>query len=589
MGNHKVEIILELMNRVSQPMRDVVDKFGQLSEKVRQANSTIKTVPNSIEDLRARLDRLTISRDRAFRADHIVRYNSMIRQTQRELQRLENMPPKSFMDRIRQMPGSLGMIAKGAGVAFVASKVGQFIGNVVKATGQVERYKLTLETMLGSKAAADARMSEYKSIAAKTPFNTAEVVELGNGLQALGRYSKDNVTMLGDLAAAAGKPIDQVQGAYAKLATGQKGEAVNMFRDLLITTDDWVKATGKGVSKNGELMATTEEMLAALPQIMSAKHFDGMMEKQSQGIEGKISNIQDALTTFMEDLGEMLKPWIDGALKLLKFITDGLSDLLKFIKDNKDLLSSLAIGIGVVTAAWAAYKLIMIISSATTYATIIPAIKAISLAIYNIPIIGWIAAIIAGLIALGVYLWKTSAVFRGFLYGMWEAVKTIFGGLGGFMTEVLGGIWDLIKAVFNPATWFDGENQFGAALDRIKNAATKYGKAIGEGYSKGMVAGKESFEKKDKKTEGEEVIPGTSGGTSGDGTKTDDNTSTDVGGITSGGSKPTNITINLGKLQDNIVIHSATLKEGVQDMEKIVTEALLRILNSGNAIQTGGG
>lgn len=587
MGNHKVEIILELMNRVSQPMRDVVDKFGQLSEKVRQANSVIKTVPNSIEDLRSRLDRLTLSRDKAFRADHIARYNTMIRQTQRELQRLENMPPKSFMDRMRDLPGMLKTLGPAMGVAFVATKVAQFAGNVVSATGQVERYKLTLETMLGSKAAADARMSEYQKIAAKTPFQLQEVVDLGNGLQALGRYSQDNVTMLGDLAAAAGKPLDQVKGAYAKLATGQKGEAVNMFRDLLITTDDWVKATGKGVSKNGELMATTEEMLAVLPQIMSAKHFDGMMEKQSQGIEGKISNLKDTLFQFMSNLGEMLKPWIDGALKLLKFITDGLSNLLKFIQDNKDLLSSLAIGIGVVTAAWTAYKLIMIISSATTYATIIPAIKAIGLAIYNIPIIGWIAAIIAALIALGVYLWKTSATFRGVLMGMWEATKAIFGGLGGFMMEVLGGIWDLIKAVFNPATWFDGENQFGAALDRIKNAATKYGKAIGEGYSKGMAAGKASFEEKNKKKEGEEADPVVTGTTPGAGT-TDDNTSTDVGGITSGGSKPTNITINLGKLHDQIVIHSATVKEGVQDMEKMVTEALLRVLNSGNAIQTGG-
>ncbi|MDX9906867.1 MAG: hypothetical protein RBS55_09800, partial [Bacteroidales bacterium] len=305
------------------------------------------------------------------------------------------------------------------------------------------------------------------------------------------------------------------------------------------------------------------------------------------GIEGKISNLKDTLFQFMANLGEMLKPWIDGALKLLKFITDGLSNLLKFIKDNKDLLSSLAIGISVVTAAWAAYKLIMLITSATTYATVIPAIKAIGLAIYNIPIIGWIAAIIAALIALGVYLWKTSATFRGVLMGMWEATKAIFGGLGGFMMEVLGGIWDLIKAVFNPATWFDGENQFGAALDRIKNAATKYGKAIGEGYSKGMAAGKASFEEKNKKKEGEEADPIVPGTTPVPGT-TDDNTSTDVGGITSGGSKPTNITINLGKLHDQIVIHSATVKEGVQDMEKMVTEALLRVLNSGNAIQTGG-
>jgi hypothetical protein len=54
--------------------------------------------------------------------------------------------------------------------------------------------------------------------------------------------------------------------------------------------------------------------------------------------------------------------------------------------------------------------------------------------------------------------------------------------------------------------------------------------------------------------------------------------------ISSGGSKPTNITINLGKLHENIIINSQNLKEGVQDMEKQITEALLRVLNSGNAM-----
>ena len=99
--------------------------------------------------------------------------------------------------------------------------------------------------MLGSQEAANARFEEMSKFAAETPFELNEVVQLGNQLQALGKYSKENMTILGDLAAAAGKPIDQVTGAFAKLASGQKGMAVDMFRDLLITTDDWAKATGK--------------------------------------------------------------------------------------------------------------------------------------------------------------------------------------------------------------------------------------------------------------------------------------------------------------------------------------------------------
>ncbi|HJT74634.1 MAG TPA: hypothetical protein VJ720_11460, partial [Chitinophaga sp.] len=55
-----------------------------------------------------------------------------------------------------------------------------------------------------------------------------------------------------------------------------------------------------------------------------------------------------------------------------------------------------------------------------------------------------------------------------------------------------------------------------------------------------------------------------------------------VEGITGGGAR--NIIINLQKLFDDININSSTVQQGVSDMEQMVTEALLRVLNSANAI-----
>lgn len=52
--------------------------------------------------------------------------------------------------------------------------------------------------------------------------------------------------------------------------------------------------------------------------------------------------------------------------------------------------------------------------------------------------------------------------------------------------------------------------------------------------------------------------------------------------VSGGGSKQTNITINLDKLQDKIEIHSSTIKESASDVEKILIETLIRVLNSTN-------
>lgn len=192
-----------------------------------------------------------------------------------------------------------------AGAGFLIQKIAI---DSMAAAAQIESYTVTLKTLLGSSLLAMERMDQYKKIAAKTPFELNEVVEAGNKLQSLGRYSEDTLVMLGDLASASGKPFEQVMMAYSKLVTGQKGEAVNLFRDLLITNDDWVKATGKGVSKSGEMLASTLEMEQALGRIMGKKNFMGMMAAQSETTKGKISNLNDSLFQLQAAMGERMQP-----------------------------------------------------------------------------------------------------------------------------------------------------------------------------------------------------------------------------------------------------------------------------------------
>lgn len=71
---------------------------------------------------------------------------------------------------------------------------------------------------------------------------------------------------------------------------------------------------------------------------------------------------------------------------------------------------------------------------ATFKVAAVSACRAVGIAIMNIPIIGWIAAAIAGLIALGVYFWNTSAKFRAVLKG-----------LGAAFVATFKGIWNLAK------------------------------------------------------------------------------------------------------------------------------------------------
>ena len=240
---------------------------------------------------------------------------------------------------ISSMGSSMSKMLKGGAILAGVSAVGSAIYSVgksaVSAAAQVEKYSATLETMLGSKAAARDRMQEYMDIAKTTPFELTQVVEAGNQLQALGRYSEETLTMLGDLAAASGKPLEQVLNAYAKMASGQKGIAVDMFRDLLITTDDWTKATGKGKKASGEMLATSEELIASLPKIMKSKGFFGLMAKQAETTEGKISNLQDAAFSLRAALGERLAPSVKSVVGTLEDWTSSLENNIRIPVEEK--------------------------------------------------------------------------------------------------------------------------------------------------------------------------------------------------------------------------------------------------------------
>jgi len=219
-------------------------------------------------------------------------------------------------------------------------KLFNVISQPLKDAGQFEQYEAQLRVMLGSASLAKKRLQELVEFAATTPFELPEVVDLGLKLQSIGKYSKEMMRDLGDLAAASGKSIEQVFNAYAKLATGQIGEAKNMFRDVLISDDDWKKA----LNEKG-LAATAENMMQVFSDVISQKGFSGMMDEQSKTLNGMVSNFQDALGQLSTEAGEKILP-------IAKDILDILIPAINGVRENMDDIIPIIKTVALITAAW---------------------------------------------------------------------------------------------------------------------------------------------------------------------------------------------------------------------------------------------
>ena len=224
-------------------------------------------------------------------------------------------------------------------------------------------------------------------------------------------------------------------------------------------------------------------------------------------------------------------------------------------------------------------------------AAAVTACRTVSAAIMSIPLIGWIAAAIAAIVAIGIYFWNTSAKFRATLKGLWASFKAVFSNIWDLAKEVFGSISDLIKAAFS----LDGDG-ISAAISKMTGAFSKFGKETSNAFQEAYDQEIKDSLAKAKQQKDDEGASGDLSDTAGNvdlpvittpgggGGGSTDSSSRHSGGGGSG--KATNVTIHIGKLVDNLTINTSNLSTDPSEVKGIITELLISAVNDANlAIQ----
>ncbi|MBD5240581.1 MAG: phage tail tape measure protein [Barnesiella sp.] len=266
-----------------------------------------------------------------------------------------------------------------------------------------------------------------------------------------------------------------------------------------------------------------------------------------------------------------------ASIGLIRFATVGVFNALKGLGA---LILSFVTG-GTASATFSGIASTAFGTFATTASA---ACRAVSVAIMSIPLVGWIAAAIAALIAIGVYFWNTSVKFRAVLKGTWAAFKTCFTGIGELAKNTFGAIGDLIKAAFSlDASGMD------TALKKLKAGFSDYGKQVGQAFNVAYDAEMTGSSKKEPKKDPNGKKPNASGAAVPEVTVPEvnptGNTLSGASGIggkgsgSDGGSKIRNITVNIDKLVERFEIHSATVGESTEKVKAVILETLMGALN----------
>ena len=240
---------------------------------------------------------------------------------------------------IEQMFAGIKSAAVSALGAFSAQ---QFASKVMNVRGQFQQLEVAFGTMLGSAEKANSLMGQLVKTAAVTPFDLQGVANGAKQLLAYGIQAddvNDTLVRLGDIAAGLSMPLNDLVYLYG--TTMVQGRMFTMdlrqFQGRGIPiADELAKQFGVAKEKVGELVTAgkvgSEEMKKAIISMTSeGGKFAGLMEKQSHTITGQISNIEDAVDTMFNAIGQKSEGVINTGLSSVSYLVENWEKIGKVV------------------------------------------------------------------------------------------------------------------------------------------------------------------------------------------------------------------------------------------------------------------
>ncbi len=187
--------------------------------------------------------------------------------------------------------------------------------SLVGGNAKFEQYMANFEVLLDGADKAQKRMNELTVFAAKTPFELPQVVEAEKRLLAYGVAAKDTaevMQILGDISMGNAEKLNMISLAYGQVVTNAKlyGTELRQFAENGVPLlAELAKMYGKTEAEMRKMVEggqiSSQAVTEALRRMTTeGGKFYGMMDKQSQTMQGLWATLRDNVSMFARDVGE---------------------------------------------------------------------------------------------------------------------------------------------------------------------------------------------------------------------------------------------------------------------------------------------
>ena len=509
-------------------------------------------------------------------------------------------------------------------------KISNGFDSLVGNSLQFEQAQANMRTLMnGNAEAADQLLGKLREYGKSTVYDTSGLVNAQKTMMAFGldaNFAFQQLKYIGDIALGDSQKMQSLALAFSQTTSTGK----LMGQDLLQMINAGFNPLEVISQKTGKSIAVLKDEMSkgAISADMIAQAFQWATEEGGRfyhgaenaalNVGGRIAKMRDTLDEMKVSLFEMTGGATAYIAEVGKMIAQfaPLIPVFSLIKSSA-IKAWTAISAG---ASWCRTQILAVGISAQLSGGMLKlmgamgkaACRAISVAIMNIPIIGWIAAGVAAIIALFTLLWQKCEGFRIVVFTIWEAIKAVFSGIWEVVTDVWAAIysgviepvwnalvsvgewirtklWEPIKNFFvSIADWVS--NLFGGIFQRIWQYITNLVEKVANYIpglkgilDRGAAAGHASWAK-DHPTSIDTTdnlintvnaplqTMQTSGGATANGTTGNATTA-----VATGGTRNTEIHINIGDMIKQVVFNGTT-RENQQEIERTFAECLSRVL-----------
>ena len=274
-----------------------------------------------------------------------------------------NAESASGIDRLNDKFKSL---AATVGIGFGLNELKGFASEVINVRTQMESYETSLEAMLNSKEKADAMLGTFREMAATTPLTLGALAGGAKTMLGFGLASESVVPHLkaiGDISGGNAEKFNSLVLSFSQMSSVGKlmgQDLLQMINAGFNPLEEISRKTGKSIGVLKEEMskgAISSKMVqdAFISVTQEGGRFNGMLEKQGQGLMGLQAQFQGAWETMLNNIGQGQEGVIQNGYKLA-------IDLIKNYEKVGQVLAGIVIAVGAYKAALIACNVVESVS-----------------------------------------------------------------------------------------------------------------------------------------------------------------------------------------------------------------------------------